>query len=163
GESKTFEGDITGMEFERVIASPNGEDVLFVYFRRLDGAYVLMPYNLIRKEVATPMRCNGYSLFADGTLAVFRAVAEAARVHPIQIWKTPFTTADFAASAPTDGSYLAKVGNADLVRGISDALSLRRLASTESPTRRTFEDLSQATARLLDAYYWLGHAEVGDL
>ncbi|HVJ90237.1 MAG TPA: DNA repair ATPase, partial [Labilithrix sp.] len=163
GDYKLFEGDSDGLEFERVIKSPNGEDVLYVYHQRSEGEYLLLSYNLIRKEVATPLRCHGYSLFADGTMAIFRAVTEPTRVHPLQIWRTPFNTVENAATRPKDGSYLAKVGNADLVRGVSDALSLRRLASTERPTRATYEDLVAAVTRAIDAHYWLGHAEAGDL
>jgi hypothetical protein len=163
GESKIFEGDVSEMELERVLASPNGEDVLYVFYRHTDGLYLLMPYNVIRKEVATPIRTHGYSLSPDGTMVVFRGATEATRVHPIQVWRTPFTTAEHAASAPTDGSYIARIGNADLVRGISDALSIRRLAATEQPTRRTYEDLVASANRVADAYYWLGHADVGDL
>ncbi|MEI8255691.1 MAG: DNA repair ATPase, partial [Deltaproteobacteria bacterium] len=163
GEHKLFEGDVSQLEFERVMKSPNGEDVLYVYHGRDVGEYLLLPYNLIRKEISSPIRCHGYSVFADGTLAIFRADAEPTRVHPLQIWRTPFTTVEHAAAAPRDGSYLGKVGNADLVRGISDALSLRRLASVEKPTRTTYEDLVAATSRAMDAHYWLGHAETGDL
>ena len=163
GDHKVFDGDTTGLEFERVVKSPNGEDVLFVYHERNEGAYQLLPYNMIRKEVATPIRCHGYTLFADGTLAIVRAEGEPTRVHPIQIWRTPFDSVENAAAKPRDGSYLAKVGNADLVRGISDAFALRRLAGTEKPTRATYEDLTAAVARALDAHYWLGNAETGDL
>ena len=109
--------------------------MLYVYHRRDEGEYLLLPYNLIRKEIASPLRCHGYSLFADGTMAIFRAVAEPTRVHPMQIWRTPFSTVEHAAAAPRDASYLGKVGNADLVRGISDALSLRRLADATSARR----------------------------
>ena len=163
GEHKLFEGELVHLEFERVIKSPNGEDVLYVYHRRDEGEYLLLPYNLIRKEVSTPMRCHGYSLFADGTMAIFRAMAEPTRVHPLQIWRTPFSTVEHAATAPRDASYLGKVGNADLVRGISDALSVRRLAVTERPNRTTYEDLAAAVSRTIDAHYWLGHAEAGDI
>jgi hypothetical protein len=163
GEHKLFEGDTEDVELERVIKSPNGEDVLYVYHARDPGEYLLLPYNVIKKEVPSAIRCHGYSLFADGTMAIFRAVAEPTRVHPVQIWRTPFATAEHAASAPKDGSYLAKVGNADLVRGISDALSLRRLANVERPTRQTYEDLVATVSRAIDAHYWLGHAEAGDL
>ena len=163
GEHKVFEGDIEGLEFERTLKSPNGEDVLFVYHARAEGSYLLLPYNMIRKEVATPIRCHGYSLFDDGTMAVFRAMTEPTRVHPLQIWRTPFTSVEHAAKAPKDGSYLAKVGNADLVRGISDAFSLRKLASVEKPTRQIYEDLVAAVTRAIDGHYWLGHAEAGDL
>jgi hypothetical protein len=163
GDHKLFDGVSDTLEFERVIKSPNGEDVLYVYHQRDEGEYLLLPYNLIRKDVASPIRCHGYSLFADGTMAIFRAVAEPTRVHPIQIWRTPFNTVENAAAKPQDGSYLAKVGNADLVRGISDALSLRRLAVAERPSRQTYEDLTAAVARTIDGHYWLGHAETGDL
>ena len=55
--------------------------------------------------------------------------------------------------------YLGKVGNAELVRGISDALTLVRMARSDKPSRRTYEDLAAAGTRMLDAFYWLGHEE----
>jgi ATPase involved in DNA repair/ATPase family associated with various cellular activities (AAA) len=166
GDHKVFDAEpkaLDRLEFERVIKSPNGEDVLYCYHRRDEGEYLLLPYNLIRKEITTPIHCHGYSLFADGTMAIFRAVAEPTRVHPLQIWRTPFSTVEHAATAPRDGSYLGKVGNADLVRGISDALSLKKLASVDRPNRTTYEDLVGAVARTIDGHYWLGHAEAGDI
>jgi hypothetical protein len=164
GGHKLFDGDASAYALEQEIRSPNGEDVLYVHRRGEDGAYVLYAYNLIAKEVAAPIHCHGYSLFGDGRMLVFRVVTtEPARVHPMQVWQTPFTSAEHAASAPTDGSYLAKVGNADLVRGLSDVLSVCRLAAADEPDRTTFEDILQLAGRAIDAYYWLGHAEVGDL
>jgi hypothetical protein len=165
GEHKVFEGeDVTGLEFKRKIVSPNGEDVVYVFHRRDDGHYVLFPYNLIRKEVQTPIHCHGYSLFDSGLMLVFRAVsAEPTRVHPMQIWATPFTSAEFAATAPTDGSFLANVGNAELVRGISDAFSICRLIQNAEPSRQIFEDLIASCARCIDGYFWLSNPEVGDL
>ena len=166
GDYKLFDSDARvndDLELKRELKSPNGEDVLYIYHRRDEGEYLLLPYNLIRKEITSPLRAHGYSLFADGTMALFRAVSEPTRVHPMQIWRTPFSTVEHAAAAPRDASYLGKVGNADLVRGISDALSLRRLATAERPTRTTYEDLVAALNRTVDAHYWLGHAETGDL
>ena len=163
GEHKVFDDEVADMEFERLVRAPNGEDVLFVYHRRDEGAYLLLPYNMIKKEVTQVLRCHGYTLFPDGSLAVFRAMPEPTRVHPLQIWRSPFTTVEHAASQPKATGYLAKVGNADLVRGISDALSVKRLASAERPTRATYEDLVAAIQRASDAHYWLGHAEAFDL
>src|SRR5262249_14875292 len=152
GDYKLFDHGQGGLCFERVLRSPNGEDVLYVFHRVDDGSYVLFPYNLIRKEVANPILCHGYCLFDDGKMVVFRALTdEPSRIHPMQVWQTPFTTSEFAASAPTDGSYLAKIGNADLVRGISDAYTLRRLIVTDAPTRRTYEDVISAARRMGDA------------
>ncbi|MDQ3368096.1 MAG: DNA repair ATPase, partial [Myxococcota bacterium] len=164
GDRKLFDGDYTDYVLKRELKSPNGEDVLYVYQRGRDGTYALCPYNLIEKTVAAPIICHGYSLFADGRMVVMRAAStEPTRVHPMQVWQTPFTSAEHAASAPTDGSYLAKVGNADLVRGLSDALSIARLAGAEQAIRTTFEDILGLSTRATDAYYWLGHADAGDL
>ncbi len=165
GEYKVFEQEkVDGLEYKKKILSPNGEDVVYIYHRREDGHYVLFPYNLIRKEVQTPIHCHGYSLFDDGRMVVFRAKSdEPTRVHPMQVWQTPFTSTAYAAAAPTDGSYLSNVGNAELVRGISDAFSVTRLIRNAEPTRQIFEDLVSTTARCLDGYYWLGHQEAGDL
>ncbi len=164
GQAKLFDGDASDYLLERELRSPNGEDVLFVYHRGRDGSYLLYPYNLIAKEIGTPIACHGYSLFADGRMVVMRVMStEPARVHPMQVWKTPFTSAEHAAAAPGDGSYLAKVGNADLVRGLSDALSIARLAGGEQPERQTFEDILALATRAGDTYYWIGHADAGDL
>ncbi len=164
GETKTFEGDVDNMEYMRVIRSPNGEDVLYVFHERVAGRTILLSYNMIRKQVQSPLHCHGFSLFEDGKLVVFRGGSgEPTRVHPMQIWQTPFTSDEFAASAPTGDSALEKIGNADLVRGISDALSLSRAIEAQEASAQGFEDLIAGTVRALDAYYWLGDDEVGDL
>jgi len=164
GDSKQFGGDSAAFEFERRIDSPNGEDVLYVFYRRDQGRYVLFPYNLIRKEMQNPIPASGYSLFPDGRLVVFRVQGEEpSRLHPMQVWRTPFMSAEHAAAAPTDGSYLAKVGNAELVRGISETLSVVRLIENQDPRRETYEDLIAQAAKVADNYYWIGSPEVGDL
>ena len=61
---------------------------------------------------------------------------------------------------PPVPGYLGKVGNAELVRGISDALTIERIATAQTPTRRTFEDVITGVTRAADAYYWLGSDEV---
>ncbi|MEM9188304.1 MAG: DNA repair ATPase [Myxococcota bacterium] len=162
GEYKIFDAEREGLQMKRVIKSPNGEDVLYVFHRKDEGRYELLPYNLIRKEAQTPIQCHGFSIFDDGQMLVFRALSdEPTRVHPMQIWRTPFFSAEHAAAAPTDGSFLAKVGNAELVRGISDAYSIKRLIDREDPRRYTYDDLVESTNRILDAYYWLANDEVG--
>ncbi len=163
GDYKVFDADPSGLMMKRVRKSPNGEDVLYVFHRREDGHYTLLPYNLVRREVSNPIHCHGYSLFDDGKMVLFRSTSdEPARVHPMQVWQTPFVSVEHAAAVvPQDGSYLTKVGNADLVRGISEAYTLKRIAEQDAPTRRTYEDLIAQAGRMADAYYWLGHDEVG--
>jgi SpoVK/Ycf46/Vps4 family AAA+-type ATPase len=166
GEVKRFEVEVAGMRVEHVQRAPNGEDALYVFYRPSDGAYLLLAYNLIRKEVQTPLLCKGYSIFADGTLLIFRASPDDVKpttVHPLQIWQTPFMSDEHAASAPVDGSFLAKVGNAELVRGISDALSIRKTILNAQPTVELYASIISAAERMIDAYYWLQHEEVGGL
>ncbi|MFC1610509.1 DNA repair ATPase [Myxococcota bacterium] len=168
GENKSFEGDVTGMRFARIVRSPNGEDVLYVFYEQAAGRSILLPYNVIRKEVPSPIGCHGYSLFDDGKLLIFRAESgEPTRVHPVQIWQTAFMSDEYAARASVEGehvgSYLVRVGNADLVRGISDCHSVRRMVQNQKPSTRVYEDLITAAGRLLDIHFWLGHEEVGDI
>ncbi|MET7487611.1 DNA repair ATPase [Streptomyces sp. NPDC005538] len=165
GAYKTFEVDVVGLELERVVHSPNGEDVLFAYRARVPGRSLLLPYNLIRKEIATPLSCQGWALFDDGTLMVLSEAGEeeAARVHPVRIWRTPYVSDTHAAAQLTGSGPLFRVGNADLVRGISDCLSLTGAVAGMEPTTEMYEALVAACVRAADSYLWLGDAELGDL
>ncbi|HYH44097.1 MAG TPA: DNA repair ATPase, partial [Thermoanaerobaculia bacterium] len=164
GETKLFDLPTAGMEFKRLLRSPNGEDVLYVFHQRDEGRSVMLPYNLVRRQVDTPLQCHGFSFFADGTMVIFRATSdEPSRVHTLQIWQTPFCSPEHAAAAPRSGSYLDTLGNAELVRGISDLLSLRREIEEQTPSRAVYEHLIATARRAADSYHWLGRAEVGDL
>lgn len=169
GTHKTFDGiaepSVTAaLEVERLVRSPNGEDVLFVFHARAEGRSLLLPYNVIRKEVATPLSCHGWALFDDGTLMVLRADGdEPQRVHPIQLWKSPYASDTHAAAQPVGTGPLARIGNADLVRGISDCLSLARAVTETTPTSEVYEALAAACVRAADSHYWLGEPELGDL
>ncbi|WP_326694543.1 DNA repair ATPase [Streptomyces sp. NBC_01766] len=170
GAYKTFDLDTTGLEFERVLRSPNGEDVLYVFHARAEGRTLLLPYNLIRKETESPLFCRGYALFDDGTLVVLRAGSEEpARVHPLQLWRSPYVSDTYADATPAgEGAagegVLSRIGNADLVRGISDCLSLARaVTETAAPTTAGYRTLLAAGVRAADAYHWLGDPDVGDL
>ena len=165
GVARTFENTETAeLEFERVIRSPNGEDVLYVFHARREGRTLLLPYNVIRKAVANPLPCHGYSLFEDGTLVAFRATSEEpTRVHPMQVWQTPYVSDSFAAAQPVGTGPLERIGNADLVRGISDCLSVTRMVEEMAPATAVFEGLIAACARAFDSYHWLGEQELGDL
>jgi len=163
GEHKDFDLDTVGMAFETARRSPNGEDVMYVFHEPLTGMSVMLAYNLIRREIAPPISAHGWSLFDDGTLIVFREDAEPTRVHPMQFWVTPFVSDDFHAQQPVGDSLLHRIGNADLVRGISDALSVARQATDAEPSAAVYSDLSTSASRLVDNYYWLDEADVGDL
>ncbi|WP_030906764.1 DNA repair ATPase [Streptosporangium amethystogenes] len=157
GVSKTFDTDVSELEFERVIRSPNGEDVLYVFHARAEGRSLLLPYNVIRKQVANPLSCHGYSLFDDGTLVVFRATSdEPTRVHPMQVWQTAYQSDLYAAGRPVGTGPLERIGNAELVRGISDCLSVARMVDEMAPSIPVFEALIASCVRVFDHYHWLG-------
>ncbi|MER6175793.1 DNA repair ATPase [Streptosporangium sp. NPDC001681] len=157
GVSKTFDTDVSELEFERVIRSPNGEDVLYVFHARAEGRSLLLPYNVIRKQVANPLSCHGYSLFDDGTLVVFRATSEEpTRVHPMQVWQTAYQSDLYAAGRPVGTGPLERIGNAELVRGISDCLSVAGMVDEMAPSIPVFEALIASCVRVFDHYHWLG-------
>jgi len=157
GKLKTFDHDVTDLRFKRVIRSPNGEDVLFVFYHEAEGRSLLLPYNVIRKEVAAPMSVHGYAVFDDGTLAAFRFTGEeATRVHPMQIWATPFVSEAYAAATETGDTPVHRIGNAEAVRAVSDALSVARMVREMQPAQAVFEALIAAATRCLDDYPWLG-------
>ncbi|MFD8023808.1 DNA repair ATPase [Streptomyces lavendulae] len=164
GTSKTFDTTTDGLEYERTVRAPNGEDVLYVFHARAEGRSLLLPYNVIRKEIATPIACHGHALFDDGALLVLRADSdEPARVHQLQRWSSPYVSDTHAAALPAGGGALARVGNADLVRGISDCLSLAGAASSTKPTGAGYTALVEASVRAADRYHWLDDHELGDL
>ncbi|NJQ04637.1 DNA repair ATPase [Streptomyces lonarensis] len=155
--ARTFDTDTTDLEYKSAVRSPNGEDVLYVFHARAEGRTLLLPYNLIRKEVANPIASHGYTLFEDGTMVVFRAAGEeATRVHPMQVWHTPFVSDAHAAAQPQGDGPLARIGNAELVRGVSDALTVARMADELAPGTAVFEAVVAACTRLAEQYHWLG-------
>ncbi|GIG69717.1 DNA repair ATPase [Phytomonospora endophytica] len=164
GVAKTFDADVADLEFERVLRSPNGEDVLYVFHERAEGRTLLLPYNVIRKEVASPLTCHGYSLFDDGTMVAFRANGEEpSRVHPMQVWQTPFVSDTFAAAQPVGTGPLERIGNAELVRGVSDCLSVARMVGEMAPSIEVYEALIATCVRAIDNYHWLGDEALGGL
>ncbi|MBB6417853.1 DNA repair ATPase [Streptomyces sp. AK010] len=164
GAHKTYELDTADLEFEREIRSPNGEDVLYAFHARAEGRSLLLPYNTIRKEMANPLPCNGWALFDDGVLAVLRpGTAEPRRVHPVQLWDSPYVSDTHAAAEPVGTGPLARIGNADLVRGISDCLSIRGAVADTAPTSEVYAALLAACDRVADTHHWLADPEMGDL
>ncbi|MDV9190879.1 DNA repair ATPase [Streptomyces sp. SR27] len=162
GGAKTFDIDTSGLAFDRAVRSPDGEDILFVFHAAAEGRGLLLPYNLIRKEIAAPVVCGGHTLLDDGTMVVLRAEpGEAGRAHPVQVWRTPYA-ADSHPGAAGDGP-LARIGNADLVRGIADCLSIARQATELTPATEVYAALVAACVRAADVHHWLGDPEAGDL
>lgn len=167
GEYKRFDlpGDVVEhLRFKRMLRSPNGEDVLYVFYQPGSGHYALFSYNLINKTLAAPIVANGYARFPDGRILVFAADrGEPTRVHPMQLWQTPFAHEEHAGTQAAGTGFFGRIGNAELVRGVSDLLGIARAVREQVPTRAAYEDLIRQCTRVADAYFWLDADEAGGL
>jgi len=159
GDYKSFGIDQYGLQFKRRIRSPNGEDMLFVFYEPLSGTFALLSYNLITKTLQNPIVTHGYALSDNGTAIVFTAGEEPSRMHPMQIWQTPFCSDEYANTTPTDASFFSRIGNAELVRGISDLYSVSRLIQSDTVSARHYNQLSKANGKLFDDHYWISEPE----
>nr|BFD93682.1 hypothetical protein KitaXyl93_50420 [Kitasatospora sp. Xyl93] len=164
GTVRVFDQPVDGLVYERTVLSPNGEDVLYEFRSPADGRALLQPYNSVRQEAAAPLPCQGYALLADGTLVALRPAEDGpTRLHPVQLWRTPFTSERFAAEQPPGSGPLARIGNADLVRGLADCLALARLTAAGADTPAGHRAVLAACTRTADRHHWLGQSGLGDL
>ncbi|MCK5805292.1 MAG: DNA repair ATPase [Lentisphaeria bacterium] len=163
GGVRLFDEDVAGMIFLESIPSPNGEDFLYVFYHEEQGRHLLFQYNLITKELANPLFCHGYSLYGDGRMIMFNAPDdEPRRIHPMQIWQTPFCGSDTQPDIQSD-SILAKIGNRELVRAISEGYGVSRLIMSEEITLDIYNEIIRATTNALDGHYWLDQEEAGNI
>ncbi len=158
---KGFNLQTEGMKFLKMIQSPNGEDYLYVFYHEIYGEYILLQYNLIGKKVESPITCNGFAMYDDGKMVFFKAGQEAQKSHAIQLWQTPFV-ADMTMVAIDDNNYMARVGNSELVRGISDLRSIYNLVRSEHIYLGLYHEIVRKVTHTLDMYYWLDSLEVFD-
>ena len=155
GEYKSFDGEENSLTFKRAIKSPNGEDVLFVFYDPEEGSVGLFFYNLINKELQNPIYGHGYALAEDGQLVIFSAENEPTRIHPMQIWSTPYISDEYASQIPASQTFLGKIGNAELVRGVSDLYSVYRMLEKQDVSSRLYEEISKSAKKIFDDHYWI--------
>ena len=164
GEVKTFDHGLLDMRFERRVASSNGEDVLFAFYNRAAGEYVLLSYSRIQQSMETPILCSGFSLFGDGQLVLFRNEGEPQKHHALQVWQTPYLDDEAAVESATDqDSFLYKIGNIQLVRGMAEVRELLTLLNKDDSFAGLYLDLVKRSGDLLDSYFWLDREECGGL
>ncbi|RRV05988.1 AAA family ATPase [Pseudomonas sp. v388] len=157
GEYRTFDASMQRMQFKRRIRSPNGEDVLYIFYDALEGRSALFTYNTISRQLQTPLFGHGYARLEDGRMVIFSAQDQPTRNHPMQIWQTPFNTDEHAARQPASNTFLGRIGNAELVRGISGLYALARETQASDLTAARFALLTPQVSSLLDTYHWLAH------
>ena len=158
GEFKQFESHLSNMMFERRASSANGEDFLYVFYQTESGDYIIMFYNMIEQTVATPIICNGYTIFDNGEMLYFRATEDPTRHHAIQIWQTPYVSDSIANEGQQD-HFLYKIGNRDIVRCMAECHDLLKYIHKESVYSGIYIDLVNQCTTIEDAYFWLEKPE----
>ena len=158
GECKTFETNLSDMVFEKRLASPNGEDFLYIFYNRESGTYIHLRYNLIQQKVDTPVICNGATFFEAGEMVCFRAQEDPQKHHALQIWQTQYTDPDHVPESNTD-SLLYKIGNKDIVRGMAECHEILGLIEKEDSYANLYLDLVKAAGDVLDAFFWVSKPE----
>ena len=164
--TRVFDVDVADMQFEEVIVAPNGEDIGYVFHRRTTGEYLIMPYNLVRREISQIIPCHGFGTFSDGSMVLFRGQpqdSDPTKIHPVQWWSTPFADPEYVPTSTGDDAWTGRVGNAALVAGLGDVYDLTRLSQDERPTARTWESLAAAARRSLDTHLWFVDDEAAGL
>lgn len=164
GVHKVFEQAMDGMRFKRSVRSPNGEDVQYIFYHPQQGRSALFTYNVIKRQLQNPIFGHGYARLEDGRMVIFSAEDdEPTRSHPMQIWQTPFSSDEFAASQPVRHGFFGRIGNAELVRGVSDLMNLCREMESREVSSSRYTQLCQSTRRLFDVYHWLGDPQCAEL
>lgn len=159
GEYRQFEQSMAGMRFKRMIRSPNGEDVLYIFYEPEDGRFALFTYNLIERKLQPPLFGHGYARYDDGRIVLFSMQGnEATRVHPMQIWQTAFCSDEFAAQQPAKQGFAGRIGNAEMVRGVSNLLNLCREIEAEKVSQPRYERLIADARKLFDLHHWLAES-----
>ncbi|AXT57773.1 AAA family ATPase [Aquimarina sp. AD1] len=154
GEVKIFTNEISDVQFQQKISSPNGEDFLYVFYESEKGLYTLMSYNVIEQEVKTPIICNGFTILQDGELCYFKTEDEQTKHHVIQIWQTPFLKGNEIPSEHTD-TLLYKIGNKDIVKAMAECHALITLLNKEDNYDGLYDDLAKSSSDITDSYYWI--------
>lgn len=162
GIYKTFESNISDLMFERRIASSNGEDYLYVFYNQTSGHYVLLSYNMIEQEVATPIICNGFSIFDNGHLIYFKSDETPQKHHAMQVWQTPYVGEQFEVGEKQD-SYIYKIGNKDIVRAMSESHEVMNLIAQDDTYANLYVDLVKKSTDILDSYFWLAEEQAFEL
>ncbi|MBE8719880.1 DNA repair ATPase [Sphingobacterium pedocola] len=162
GTYKVFDNNLQDVTFLRRIASPNGEDFLYVFTQADSNTYILMSYNIIQQVVETPIICNGFTVFQDGSLIYFRTEAEATRHHQVQIWETPYMAA-LQENMERRDDPLYKVGNKQIVKAMAEVQEVIQLTNKEDSYEGLYEDILRKTNAILDSYFWINDTSLKSL
>ena len=161
GEYRTFEQSMEGMRFKRSVRSPNGEDVQYVFYHPEQGRNVLLTYNPDQPPVAESavrprLRAPGGRAHGD----LRRRRREPTRIHPMQVWQTPFCT---ESTRPANRRVAVSSGGSAMPSGARSLRPLRPVPGDRDSGGFDPALLAAVPARLFDVYHWLGSDQLDGL
>ncbi len=159
GQTRLFDHGLTGLNFDQLIKAPNGEDFLFLFYQSSTGSFLQLQYNLIKQNVETPRVCNGQGFCEDGRMLTLRASNSPQKHHNLQLWQTPFASPNYTPKVDTS-SFLFKIGNQELVRGMAACTELLTLIDRDEAYADLYADLEKMATNVLDGFFWLDREEV---
>lgn len=162
GSYKLFDTELNNLEFFRKLVSPNGEDYLYIFYHPSQNTYIMMSYNIIKQEVATPIYCAGFALFDMGNLIIFKTETEATRHHQVQIWNTPYSQT-LKENTEKKDNVLYRIGNKDIVKAMAECQDVVLLINKEDTYDRLYEDIVQKSTDITDAFFWIKDKETYNL
>ncbi len=161
GECKRFDHGLSDLAFERSTAAPNGEDFLYLFYQSESGTFPFR-YNLIRREVDSPLICHGQAFFEDGRMLSMKAVETPQKHHALQLWQTPFSGPNYRPVVQSD-SMLFKIGNRELVRGMAECREILHIIEKDENYVDLYADLVKRATDVLDGYFWINRDEARQL
>ncbi|WP_313094483.1 DNA repair ATPase [Empedobacter sp.] len=162
GTYHIFENKLDNFQFFRRVNSPNGEDFMYIFNQDETNTYILLSYNIIQQTVETPIVCNGFTIFKDGSLIYFRTEEEATRHHQVQIWQTPYVERLIENTEKTNHP-LYKIGNKDIVKAMAESQEVIQLINKEDSYEGLYEDIVKKANNIVDGYFWINDQETFEL
>ena len=162
GTYHIFENKLDNFQFFRRVNSPNGEDFMYIFNQDETNTYILLSYNIIQQNVETPIVCNGFTIFKDGSLIYFRTEEEATRHHQVQIWETPYVERLVENQEKTNHP-LYKIGNKDIVKAMAESQEVIQLINKEDSYEGLYEDIVKKANNIVDGYFWINDKDTFEL
>lgn len=162
GTYKVFDTELDDVTFYKRIASPNGEDFLYIFNQKQTNTYILFSYNIIQQAVEIPIYCNGVTLFKNGNMVYFKTDEAATRHHQVQIWETPYVH-QLKENPEQKNNPIYKVGNKQIVQAMAEVQEVIQLINKEDSYEGLYEDILKKSNAILDSYFWINQSELGQL
>lgn len=133
-------------DYQKTIVSPNGEDVMYVFFSKETQDYTIYPYNIVEKEVHQYINASGFTVLDDGTMYISKYQKTPSQIHNLQKMRTPFLSAEnfynLENNRTGDGLF-AKVNNSSIVEFLSNVFNIINISRISDNNKNKFMSVTQ--------------------